>query len=109
MEPEVEKGDIVNLTPYRFFMKLTNERSENAFSGQTVPLDIEPSEKIKTDVINYSRKHNATPRKEVEEYLDKLFTGRLETTQTPKKSGKKKPETAKLPIAKEQKNFGEIS
>ena len=94
MEPEVEKGDIVNLAPYRFFMKLTNERSENAFSGQTVPLDIEPSEKIKADVIDYSRKHNATPRKEVEEYLDKLFTGRLETTPTPKKPESKKPAKA---------------
>ena len=109
MEPEVEKGDIVNLAPYRFFMKLTNERSENAFSGQTVPLDIEPSDKIKTDVINYSRKHNATPRKEVEEYLDKLFTGRLETVPAPKKNAKKKPKTAKLPTTEEQNDFEEVS
>ena len=89
MEPEVEKGDIVNLAPYRFFMKLTNERSENAFSGQTVQLDIEPSNKTKSEVIDCSRKHNATPRAEVEEYLDKLFTGRLKEKPKAKPSRKK--------------------
>ena len=40
MEPVVEKGDIVNLTPYHFFMKTTADESEDAFSGVTVPLDV---------------------------------------------------------------------
>jgi len=40
MEPEVEKGDIVNLPPYKFFMKITNEDSEDAFSGETELLNI---------------------------------------------------------------------
>jgi hypothetical protein len=108
MEPEVEKGDIVNLPPYHFFMKLTNERSENAFSGQTVPLDIEPSDKTKNDVINYSRKHNATPRAEVEEYLIKLFSGKLESPEQ-KKSDKKKPEISKEPAPASEPDFGEVS
>lgn len=89
MEPEVEKGDIVNLAPFHFFMKSANEKSENAFSGVTVPLDNQPSEETKTAVIEYSRRHFATPRKEVEEYLNRLFTGRL--TDTPKLSEKTKP------------------
>ncbi len=40
MEPEVEKGEIVNLPPHHFFMKVTNEDSEDAFSGETVPLTL---------------------------------------------------------------------
>jgi hypothetical protein len=73
MEPEVEKGDIVNLPPYSFFMKVNNDKSENAFSGKTVPLDIEISDNVKNDIISYSRDHYATPRNEVEEYLEILF------------------------------------
>src|SRR6266568_783723 len=46
MKPEVEKGDIVNLAPYHFYMKITGDESEDAFSGQTVPLDVEESEKV---------------------------------------------------------------
>ncbi len=38
-EPEVEKGQIVNLTPYHFFMKVTNEQSEDAFTGVTIPIN----------------------------------------------------------------------
>jgi hypothetical protein len=57
MEPEVEKGDIVNLPPYRFFMKLTNEKSENAFSGITVPLNVLPSDETKKEILEYSRAH----------------------------------------------------
>ena len=107
MEPEVEKGDIVNLAPFRFFMKLTNEQSENAFSGQTVPLDIEPSDKIKADIINYSRKHNATPRREVEEYLDKLLSGRLEERISTKKTASKRAVTKELLRVQEKTDAGE--
>jgi hypothetical protein len=78
MEPEVAKGDIVNLAPYHFFMKVANEKSENAFSGVTIPLEVEPSDEVKNETLKYSREHFAIPRKEVEEYLDKLFTGRLD-------------------------------
>ena len=89
MEPEVEKGDLVNLPPYHFFMKVTNENSENAFSGQTVPLEVDQSEDIKNEVIAHSRKRHATPRIEVEEYLEKLFSGQLEESSKPKKDEKK--------------------
>ena len=75
MEPEVLKGDIVNLAPYHFYMKVSNDLSENAFSGVTVPLDLEPSDEIKKAVLTYSREKYSTPRKEVEEYLERLFMG----------------------------------
>lgn len=73
MMPEVEKGDIINLAPYHFFMKTTADESEAAFSGVTVPLEAKGSNDTKEAVVDYSRKHFATPRKQVERYLDKLL------------------------------------
>ena len=74
MEPEVEKGDIVNLAHFNFFMKVTTNESEDAFSGRTVPIDVEGSETTKDEIISYTRKHYATEREKVEEYLEKLFS-----------------------------------
>lgn len=73
MKPEVEKGDIVNLAPYHFYMKVATEDSEEAFSGQTVPLDIEENEKVRKAVVANSRKKFATPKAKVEEYMATLF------------------------------------
>lgn len=75
MEPAVEKGNIVNLAPHHFFMKTTTDESELAFSGVTVPLNVKGSEKTAQSVINKSRQHYATPRSEVESYLNSLFEG----------------------------------
>jgi hypothetical protein len=98
MEPEVEKGDIVNLAPYHFFMKVANEKSENAFSGVTVPLDLESGDETKSEVIGFSRSHNATPRKVVEEYLDELFTGKV--TKSPKTSRETKDKETTKQVVK---------
>ena len=73
MAPVVEKGDIVNLSPYHFFMKTTADESEDAFSGMTVPLDVEASEETADKVIAASRRQYATPVKKVEAYLKKLL------------------------------------
>lgn len=73
MEPAVEKGDIVNLTPYHFFMKTTADESEDAFSGQTVPLDVEESNKVQSAVVANSRKKFARKRTIVEEEMEQLF------------------------------------
>lgn len=77
MEPEVEPCDIVNLAPYHFYMKVSNEASENAFSGVTVPLDISPSDETEKAVLGRSREKYATPRDEVDEYLEMIFTGKV--------------------------------
>ncbi len=74
MRPEVEKGDIVNLAPYHFYMKVATEDSEEAFSGQTVPVDVEGSEKVQKTVIANSRKKFATARVKVEEQMEALFS-----------------------------------
>jgi hypothetical protein len=73
MKPEVQKGDIVNLAPYHFYMKISGNESEDAFSGQTVPLDVKESDKIQRTVISSSRKKFATARTEVERQMEVLF------------------------------------
>lgn len=73
MKPEVEKGDIVNLAPYHFYMKVTGDAAEDAFSGQTVPLDVEVSEKAAKTVTSASRKQYSKSKATVEKYLGKLF------------------------------------
>jgi hypothetical protein len=73
MRPEVAKGDIVNLAPYHFYMKTTSDVSEDAFSGQTVPLDAEMLDKVKEAVIAQSQQQYGTPKATVEAYLETLF------------------------------------
>ncbi len=86
MKPAVEKGSIVNLPPYTFFMRTLTDESELAFSGTTVPLEHAESLQTAKDVIAASRKQYATPRKEVEAYLNSLFSG---------KASKEEPVTGK--------------
>jgi len=73
LEPEVEKGAIVNLSPHHFYMKVTNEHSEDAFSGETIPIIDQGSDKTATEIINNSRTNYATPKADVEKQLEKLF------------------------------------
>lgn len=115
MRPEVERGDIVNLAPYHFYMKTTGDVSKDAFSGMTVPLDIEESNKVKQSVTASSRKQYATPKTEVEQYLKVLFgqekkndssekpkrpapkrVSPTKQTKTPRKSSVKSPKSKSL-------------
>lgn len=73
MEPEVTKGDIVNLNPHHFYMKTTSSESEDAFSGETVPFDMEKREGIAEAVVTSSRKQYGTPAQKVEVHLEKLL------------------------------------
>ncbi len=79
MEPAVEKGNIVNLSPHHFFMKTVTDESELAFSGVTVPLECAESTETSGQVIAASRKKYGTPRKDVEAYLDSIFSGKEPT------------------------------
>jgi hypothetical protein len=89
MEPAVKKGEIVNLPPYHFFMKMTTTDSEYAFSGQTIPHDAALDPAIKESVFKHSREHYATPRAQVEEHLEKLFGGEKVKQSPPKKATEK--------------------
>lgn len=75
MAPEVEKGNIINLPPHHFFMKVTNADSEEAFSGVTIPLEVEGSDSIRDFIIANTRQNYATPRAVAEKQLDTLFGG----------------------------------
>jgi len=87
MEPAVEKGAIVNLAPYHFFMKTVTDESELAFSGTTLPLEIEESEEAAQRMVAASRKQYGTPCKDVETYLEKLFGNKnSNTTANPRES-----------------------
>ena len=73
MKPEVEKGDIVNLAPYSFYMKVSGDEAEDAFSGVTVPLGVEGKEKIADEVIKKSREKYGVKKRDVEKYLKNLL------------------------------------
>jgi hypothetical protein len=89
MHPEVKEGEMVNLLPHHFFMKVTSGISEDSFSGETIPLGSVGSEEVAEEIINHSRKHYATPRAEVEEQLAALLRGNLSTPKDPKKAVQK--------------------
>jgi hypothetical protein len=78
MKPEVEKGDIVNLAPYHFYMKVTGDEAEDAFSGQTVPLDVQISNTVVADVTGRSRRKYASLQADVEKWLESVFEGTLQ-------------------------------
>lgn len=73
MKPEVEKGDIVNLAPYHFYMKVATEDSEEAFSGQTVPLDVAESDKTAKAVVTQSCKKYGQLKSIVEKQMEAMF------------------------------------
>lgn len=69
MKPEVEKSDIVNLALYHFYMEVTGDEAEGAFSGQTIQPNIAPDDNIKNSVLSNSRKKYATAKSAVEERI----------------------------------------
>lgn len=77
MQPEVEKGEIVNLAPFHFYMKVSTDESEDAFSGETIRLDSKGSDKIAEDIIANTRKMYGTSKEIVEKELKKLFEGEV--------------------------------
>jgi TraM recognition site of TraD and TraG len=74
MKTEVKMGDIINLAPYHFYMKTTSDASEDAFSGVTVPLDVESNDAIREAVVVQSRKRYGTAKTKVEAYMVELFS-----------------------------------
>jgi len=92
LSPEVEKGQIVNLAPHHFFMKVTNEDSEDAFTGITIPINATGKESTKDTIIEYSRAHYATSREAVDTALAKLLEPTNVVVKLPKKVP---PQTAK--------------
>jgi len=105
-EPEVTKGQIVNLPPHHFFMKVITGEGEDAFSGETQLTDVEESGETKDVIISYSQEKYATPRAMVEKQLEKLFNidnAIIEQKEKPKeKKQNKKQKTDR--VIKDKKN-----
>lgn len=57
LSPYVEKGDIVNLPRYKFYMKLSAVEPEEPFSGETLPIVIAPNTDTVKRIIDASRKN----------------------------------------------------
>ncbi len=92
MEPAVEKGNIVNLAPYHFYFKMTTDQSEFASSGMTVPLKQAESVALRNEILANSRAKYGTPRRDIEKYLDGIFSAKTKATKFIKKA--RKPEKA---------------
>ena len=55
--PYVEKGEIMNLPRYKFYIKISATNSEQAFSGETIKLTIKRNAKLIQKLIESSRKN----------------------------------------------------
>lgn len=78
--PYVEKGDIVNLPRYKFYMKLSAVEPEEPFSGQTLPITIEPDPDKLNRIVEASRKNFATVYQKPATYVPKSTTKPRRTT-----------------------------
>ncbi len=58
--PYVQEGDIANLPPYNFYIRISATRSQEPFSGETLLLDNAGSEEIAEQVIESSKEQYAT-------------------------------------------------
>jgi hypothetical protein len=90
MQPEVERGDIVNLPPYHFYMKVTGDETEDAFSGQTIRIEKSDTEGASSTTIEESRRRYASPKTEVSERVNELMQGVTQTKTIPKVTVRKK-------------------
>src|SRR3989338_8637301 len=57
LSPYVEKGEIMNLPRYKFYIKISDTNSEQAFSGETMKLSIKRNSKLIQKLIEFSRKN----------------------------------------------------
>jgi hypothetical protein len=93
MRPEVEKGDIVNLAPYHFYMKVTGDEAEDAFSGQTILADDDDVEDYSEEVIETSRTQFARPKADVVKEIEALMGGTTSVEPKPARTVQQNPKT----------------
>ena len=93
---QLEKGEIVNLPPFHFYMKVSTDESEDAFSGQTIPLDSKENDKTAKEIIANTRKKYGTSKDIVEKELKQLFEGEVKKKSTPKTKSKYSKSTKKI-------------
>jgi hypothetical protein len=95
--PEVRQGDLVNLKPHQFVIKIRSEKLEDAFTGETVVLDEQESSKTTEEIIKQNRRQYAKSVEEVEKELQKVFSvDTKEPSVNDKKPPKKNKKTKKV-------------
>lgn len=102
LEPEVEKGSIINLAPHHFYMKVTNEQSEDAFSGETIPMKKQGNKNTAKGIVANSRRNYASPKAIAEKQLEKLFL-EVKKEVKPKKADRDTKQTSQKPAVNQAK------
>ena len=90
MRPEVEKGDIVNLAPYHFYMKVTGDEAEDAFSGQTILLGDDVDD-CSEEVVTASRVQFARPKADVVKEIEAVMGEATSAKPKPTSAVRQKP------------------
>jgi hypothetical protein len=71
--PQVDKGEISNLPPYNFYMKINGDVPQNSFSGETIPNKTEPNKNIHERIKKLTRDRYAVTKDQVEQEIQKEF------------------------------------
>lgn len=58
-DPYVQKGEIMNLPRYRFYIKIASIEPEEPFSGETIKINVTNDEEKRKQFIEASQKNNA--------------------------------------------------
>jgi energy-coupling factor transporter ATP-binding protein EcfA2 len=67
--PQVTKGEIADLPPYSFYMKVNGDTPQNSFSGETIYREITPNEKLLEQIKFLSRKQYAGNKEQIEQEI----------------------------------------
>lgn len=78
--PKVSKGEIANLPPYHFYLKINGDIPQDCFSGETINQEIPQDEKVIDQIRNHSRKEYASSRGKIEQEIQALFLPQILTT-----------------------------
>jgi hypothetical protein len=98
MAPLVERGDITNLPPHHFVIRVKDLPDSDAFSGVTEPLTIKPSAQLAAQVTHQSRLTYGVHRGLLDAYLEDLFGH----TREPKQKSKPAQQSAGEKAAKQK-------
>ncbi len=71
--PQVERGEISNLAPYNFYMKINNDTPQDSFSGETIYTPNIVNESVINRIKSLSRKKYAMAKLQVEQEIQQDF------------------------------------
>ncbi len=83
--PLIQKGEIANLPSFHFYMKIAALEPEEPFSGETIPVEVQPNAEKVAQVIQYSREQFAM------KYAEKTAEPLVKQKKEPKKKIQKIP------------------